>query len=59
MEQQTTMMELDMTAMTMVEHIQKIKANLQEHLQTTDNVSWIRPNKLNNRKEQDPLQKGS
>ncbi|MGP4068500.1 methyl-accepting chemotaxis protein [Halobacillus sp. B29] len=59
MEHQTTMMELDMTAMTMVEHIQKIKANLQEHLQTTDNVSWIRPSKLNNRKEQDPLHKGS
>ncbi|MGP4075816.1 methyl-accepting chemotaxis protein [Halobacillus sp. K22] len=38
MEQQRTMMELDITDMTMVEHGQKIKANLLEHLQTSDNV---------------------
>ncbi|MCA1011648.1 methyl-accepting chemotaxis protein [Halobacillus halophilus] len=59
MEQQTTMMELDMTAMTMVDHIQKIKANLQDHLQTTDNVRWIRPSEWNERKEQEQIQKGS
>lgn len=52
MEQQATMMELDMTAMTMTQHIQEVKNTLQKYANNTENVRWLRPSELNDRKEQ-------
>ncbi|WP_079480551.1 methyl-accepting chemotaxis protein [Halobacillus salinus] len=51
MEQQATMMELDMTAMTMTQHIQEIKETLKTYVKSTENVRWLRPTELHDRKE--------
>ncbi|GEN53182.1 methyl-accepting chemotaxis protein [Halobacillus faecis] len=52
MEQQATMMELDMTAMTMTQHIQEVKKTLQQYRSNTENVRWLRPSEINKRKEE-------
>ncbi|MBX0358238.1 methyl-accepting chemotaxis protein [Halobacillus sp. Nhm2S1] len=52
MEQQATMMELDMTAMTMTQHIQEVKQTLQQYRSNTENVRWLRPSEMNKRKEE-------
>ncbi|MGR9048110.1 methyl-accepting chemotaxis protein [Halobacillus faecis] len=52
MEQQATMMELDMTAMTMTQHIQEVKKTLQQYVSNTENVRWLRPSEINKRKEE-------
>ncbi|WP_137791828.1 methyl-accepting chemotaxis protein [Bacillus sp. E(2018)] len=51
MEQQTHLMELEMTVMTMVEHIRSIQDNLKSHIELEENVTWIRPGELNKRHE--------
>ncbi|RWZ54654.1 hypothetical protein EQV77_13465 [Halobacillus fulvus] len=52
MEQQATMMELDVTAMTMTQHIQEVKQTLQQYVSDSENVRWLRPSELNQRKEE-------
>lgn len=51
MEQQTHLMELEMTVMTMVEHIRSIQDNLKSHIELEGNVTWIRPGVLKQRHE--------
>ncbi|KGX94107.1 hypothetical protein N781_02215 [Pontibacillus halophilus JSM 076056 = DSM 19796] len=48
MEQQSSMMELDMTATTMTEHIKKVQENLKEHLNGED-AGWVRPAEMSKR----------
>ncbi|MET3728239.1 methyl-accepting chemotaxis protein [Fictibacillus halophilus] len=51
MEQQTHLMELEMTVMTMVEHIKSIQDNLKSQIELEGNVTWIRPGQLKQRHE--------
>ncbi|MQR94475.1 methyl-accepting chemotaxis protein [Fictibacillus phosphorivorans] len=51
MEQQNHLMELEMTVMTMVEHIKSIQDNLKSHIELEGNVTWIRPGELKQRHE--------
>ncbi|KHE66986.1 hypothetical protein [Halobacillus sp. BBL2006] len=46
------MIELKMTSMTMVQHIQKIKSSLQKHQGNPESVRWIRPTEMNKRQQQ-------
>ncbi|MTH55740.1 hypothetical protein GKZ89_20315 [Bacillus mangrovi] len=43
MEQQSLLMELEMTASSMGDHIQAIQTRIMEHAGTEEKVSWIRP----------------
>ncbi|MBN3555682.1 methyl-accepting chemotaxis protein [Fictibacillus nanhaiensis] len=51
MEQQNHLMELEMTVMTMVEHIKSIQDNLKSDIELDGNVTWIRPGELKQRQE--------
>jgi methyl-accepting chemotaxis protein len=51
MEQQTHLMELELTVMTMVEHIKSIQDKLKSHIELEGNVTWIRPSDLKQRHE--------
>ncbi|QST00631.1 methyl-accepting chemotaxis protein [Pontibacillus sp. ALD_SL1] len=49
MEQQSHLMELEMTVSTMVDHIQTIQSNLEEHLGHSGKIAWIRPAEMEER----------
>ncbi|WP_345243252.1 methyl-accepting chemotaxis protein [Pontibacillus salipaludis] len=49
MEQQSHLMELEMTVSTMVDHIQTIQRNLQEHIDHSGKIAWIRPAEMEQR----------
>ncbi|GGD15969.1 methyl-accepting chemotaxis protein [Pontibacillus salipaludis] len=49
MEQQSHLMELEMTVSTMVSHIETIQSNLQEHLDHSSKIAWIRPAEMEER----------
>ncbi|WP_226577119.1 methyl-accepting chemotaxis protein [Halobacillus litoralis] len=51
MEQQATMMELDMTAMTMTQHLTEMKDTLDGYRTNQEKVRWLRPAELNERNE--------
>ncbi|PLR71151.1 methyl-accepting chemotaxis protein [Bacillus sp. UMB0728] len=51
MEQQAHLIELDMTVMTMGEHIRKIQDHLKEQTEHQGNVVWIRPGEMKKRNE--------
>ncbi|KGP90394.1 hypothetical protein N780_05250 [Pontibacillus chungwhensis BH030062] len=49
MEQQSHLMELEMTVSTMVNHIETIQSNLEEHLDHSGKIAWIRPAEMKER----------
>ncbi|MCD7034189.1 methyl-accepting chemotaxis protein [Metabacillus sp. GX 13764] len=52
MEQQSYMMELEVTADTILQHMEEIQNSLKKQIGTDDNVTWIRPGELKERKLQ-------
>ncbi|MCA1041548.1 methyl-accepting chemotaxis protein [Bacillus infantis] len=51
MEQQTHLMELDMTVTTMAEHIRNIQDHLKEQSEHKGDIAWIRPAAMKQRQE--------